>query len=510
MNHPENPGLLAGIIANAEDDAPRLVYADWLEENGDLERAEFIRVQCALFDKSPADPDYIDLVERKTAVLPTLWRRRLGPALPKEVGFHDNLQEQRDDSGGGYHRGFPYFAQEPYGAGGMPLQDELHYARQFRDALPEVIETTTLRGLKFYGSFSRQLAEILTSPAAAHLSALSAHNDPADAEGRVGAVEAIVSSPAAHSLRWLALNYLRSTPDVDALAGTMALDRMRRFEVPHLNCEPTAFQRLLAAGWFGRLRRIEVRLSNANGAAGVLGFARLPDLHTLLIRDLGAEGLGALASAGQFPVLGKLSLYRQLRGEGAAALGRAVMPKLAVLTLDGCGLRNDDVNMLSRSSLFAHLRMVSLRTNEIGDKGVAAIAASPSPTMLRVLSLGDNNFGKRGLSAIAKGEAFPSLTNLDLRSSLKRKASPEDVTRFLAELSLPACATSICKDGPSAMRGRKRSRPTRRLPTSSASVSWAAESGQRGVRPCSRRGTSSALSNWIYRSTRLAGPPKPS
>src|SRR5262245_17894644 len=40
--------FLPDIIANPDDDAPRLIYADWLEENGEPERAEFIRVQCEL------------------------------------------------------------------------------------------------------------------------------------------------------------------------------------------------------------------------------------------------------------------------------------------------------------------------------------------------------------------------------------------------------------------------------------------------------------------------------
>ena len=40
--------LLAEIIAHPADDAPRLIYADWLEEHGDSARAEFIRVQCEL------------------------------------------------------------------------------------------------------------------------------------------------------------------------------------------------------------------------------------------------------------------------------------------------------------------------------------------------------------------------------------------------------------------------------------------------------------------------------
>lgn len=40
--------FLSTIIAAPVDDAPRLVYADWLEENGQPERAEFIRVQIEL------------------------------------------------------------------------------------------------------------------------------------------------------------------------------------------------------------------------------------------------------------------------------------------------------------------------------------------------------------------------------------------------------------------------------------------------------------------------------
>jgi uncharacterized protein (TIGR02996 family) len=40
--------FLEDIIANPSDDVPRLVYADWLEEQGQGERAEFIRIQIAL------------------------------------------------------------------------------------------------------------------------------------------------------------------------------------------------------------------------------------------------------------------------------------------------------------------------------------------------------------------------------------------------------------------------------------------------------------------------------
>ena len=44
----DEPALIAAILANRDDDTRRLVYADWLEENEQGERAEFIRVQVAI------------------------------------------------------------------------------------------------------------------------------------------------------------------------------------------------------------------------------------------------------------------------------------------------------------------------------------------------------------------------------------------------------------------------------------------------------------------------------
>jgi uncharacterized protein (TIGR02996 family) len=46
MNDEE--ALFQAILDAPEDDAPRLVYADWIEERGQPERAEFIRVQIEL------------------------------------------------------------------------------------------------------------------------------------------------------------------------------------------------------------------------------------------------------------------------------------------------------------------------------------------------------------------------------------------------------------------------------------------------------------------------------
>lgn len=44
----DGEALLKAILAHPEEDTPRLVYADWLQENGQEERAEFIRLQIKI------------------------------------------------------------------------------------------------------------------------------------------------------------------------------------------------------------------------------------------------------------------------------------------------------------------------------------------------------------------------------------------------------------------------------------------------------------------------------
>jgi uncharacterized protein (TIGR02996 family) len=68
--------ILAGIRAHSDDDSPRLVYADWLEENGQAERAEFIRLQCA-------DRDW----PRQRELLTTYGPEWTPPLFQKVYGF---------------------------------------------------------------------------------------------------------------------------------------------------------------------------------------------------------------------------------------------------------------------------------------------------------------------------------------------------------------------------------------------------------------------------------------
>src|SRR5215472_8143648 len=65
----QHQGFLQDILEHPDEDAPRLIYADWLDENGDSDRAEFIRVQCEQA-KLPWDDDrQSELLAREAQLL---------------------------------------------------------------------------------------------------------------------------------------------------------------------------------------------------------------------------------------------------------------------------------------------------------------------------------------------------------------------------------------------------------------------------------------------------------
>src|SRR5205823_3796441 len=84
-------GLLRAIRATPEEDTPRLAYADWLEENGQPERAEFIRLQCRLATIDEYDPEQPYLERRQDRLLTEDHKKAWGelPVKPvKERTFH--------------------------------------------------------------------------------------------------------------------------------------------------------------------------------------------------------------------------------------------------------------------------------------------------------------------------------------------------------------------------------------------------------------------------------------
>jgi uncharacterized protein (TIGR02996 family) len=74
--------FLADIIEHPDDDGLRLVYADWLDDHGQPERAEFIRVQVGLATLPKGDPRREGLRARERLLLATHQSAWLGPLRP--------------------------------------------------------------------------------------------------------------------------------------------------------------------------------------------------------------------------------------------------------------------------------------------------------------------------------------------------------------------------------------------------------------------------------------------
>jgi uncharacterized protein (TIGR02996 family) len=99
----DEQGLLAAVIADPEDDAPRLVYADWCEDHGRPQRARFIRLQCRIArgDEAP------ELLAEEEALYEA-HRREWVAQLPSYPGLSWTEGDEEQYGGGHtlFRRGF--------------------------------------------------------------------------------------------------------------------------------------------------------------------------------------------------------------------------------------------------------------------------------------------------------------------------------------------------------------------------------------------------------------------
>src|SRR4051812_23231024 len=96
----EHDALVQAILHAPDDDAPRLVYADWLDETGDADRAEFIRVQCRMARLPFYDPSYAELDRRSRALLAVHQAEWRLPGLAAQQVFRRGFVEELTLSAG--------------------------------------------------------------------------------------------------------------------------------------------------------------------------------------------------------------------------------------------------------------------------------------------------------------------------------------------------------------------------------------------------------------------------
>jgi uncharacterized protein (TIGR02996 family) len=109
--------LLLSAVCASPGDAPRLVFADWLQENGEPERAEFIRlkVEDHLLIEPGQDERYDVILERAGELQRPNWRLWLREVAGREQDDWTNPGYEYDHQ---FVRGFPFqvwvLAPEPF------------------------------------------------------------------------------------------------------------------------------------------------------------------------------------------------------------------------------------------------------------------------------------------------------------------------------------------------------------------------------------------------------------
>jgi uncharacterized protein (TIGR02996 family) len=435
----DDSALLKAIIAHADEDTPRLAYADWLDEHGDSTRAEFIRTQIRLADLTPAHLDWVGLCEQQERLFFSHRALHLGSGVSRanRFFFTDYIGDALDDS---YRRGFPYAIDYQ--------TDEEHRLTQRGAAsmiaeLTRLVATTTIRAFHPYELTPERLAELLAAPVTAQLAGLdvqvqTTRDDPEEETSRFHRL--VATSPNLGRLRELGLPNNLYPDGLSALTASETLGSVTWLEMWGVEASEREVRAFVATPWLRRLRRCRV-MPQQPATAGplVAGLGELPELHTLELAHPAPPAFAALA-AGRFPALARLDFWGPLDTARMRTLARARFPALTCFEandFDGPGLTDAGFRALLRADWFGRLHALDLSYAHLGDKGIAALAAHPVTPALRSLELQDNAFGPAGLAAFTRRADLPVLIVLDLRGKSKIKGTVAELAATLSALRTP-------------------------------------------------------------------------
>jgi uncharacterized protein (TIGR02996 family) len=466
-DRPEVRALLDDARANLEDDTPRLVLADWLEEHGDeadRARAEMIRAQVRLHRLGVHEPEWHALSRRQEE----LTGRHL-------KGWIGNLRflDSRPDSSRGLlvlrvkaREFLDEWSRGLAGTESWAWVEELVFMEirpaQVRDVLESPLFVSPSRlslspasldltgwPLLFSGDHLDHLRELWLGHAPlpdaaverlarcrslANLTRLNLDRTSLG-ERALGLVAA-----SEHLARLVELHVWTNDIGPGAgrhLASATFAPGLRKLVLTSNQLGPDG-ARALAGGPFACLEELDVD-SNAITDTGLLALCagRLDRLEVLMaeFNDIGPNGLEGLARCGKLGRLRELFLGRNHLDRGLDVLRADHLPALVVLRLSGNPLGPDGLRGLLRESDPLQLGRLDLEDCRLGPRGAALLAAWPGLAGVRLLDLRNNGLRADGVRALASSKYLGKLHWLLLDSN----ALDDEAAELLAGAeSLPA------------------------------------------------------------------------
>jgi uncharacterized protein (TIGR02996 family) len=360
----DRQALIDAIRDEPDDERLRLVYADWLEDNGEPQRAEYVRLCYELSGLDADDPHAIELERRRTQLFRKhgkTWAPGLSGDATARLKSHGLVQRVE-----------------------MTASSFLKCADQLRG---EPVSTVKLTGA------SNHVKKIAACAALANVRELILYqSDLDDAD-----VQALAESPylkRLHTLRLVSCGVTQ--PEAAALAAAPWLANVRTLDLSHY----------------------ERRDRDVNNALwrNVGIFRAISAGHT---NHLGDDGFRALMDS---PHLGNLETLvvanNWISVESARLLwtGHRV-PKLRHLDMSYNYLLADGLLELIESPLMRRLEALEIQANEVGSASVAALAASRNSRNLKRLDVsGTTAYDDRPKLTSSAAEAIaesPNLKNLE-------------------------------------------------------------------------------------------------
>jgi uncharacterized protein (TIGR02996 family) len=323
--------LWRAILDAPHDDAPRLVYADWLDEHGRPERAEFIRVQC----QTANDPEH---PARRREI--TLWSRHAEEwqaELPAPLRAY------------AFRRGFVY----PNLTCDRPI-DFLGLGQELFDAAP-------LWQMNFRPRTGQSLRRLAGAAGLRSLDALDV-SGPLPPRGFL----AFLNTSPLTNLRLLHVSGFVRDWARDEDVDPARLPQLRRLMLTVSPINVSVMEWLTRSHLVAGLESIWI-------VGGQLGDERVRTMFQTCqwsnLRELGLPG-------------------NQLRAAGIdSILTNQYASNLRVLDLSRNPLGDEGVRALSMWPGLHNVRNLDLAFTEVGPEGAAALIASPFLPNIRVLNL---------------------------------------------------------------------------------------------------------------------------
>jgi uncharacterized protein (TIGR02996 family) len=145
--------FLQAIAEEPDDDTHRLVFADWLDESGEPERAELLRIQCELARGVEDSGRFVALTKSARSLIDAHASRWLGPLYrsSRPPGFERGLAHVEFTAGQFLGKSFQKASHQWFPVAGVSGLTLCEKAKRAPDLCGEVLPAR-LSALKFTGT----------------------------------------------------------------------------------------------------------------------------------------------------------------------------------------------------------------------------------------------------------------------------------------------------------------------------------------------------------------------